>query len=249
MSISWLATNFLAAFLMPPLNGLLLVSAGWWLWQRRPLLARAFAGTGILLLWLMALPVVGGAMLRTLEGEALILANLKQVQAIVVLGAGLYREAPEYAGDTVGEVSLVRVRYAAKLQRESGLPLLVTGGNPDGGNLSEAEAMRRVLTSEFGVPVRWVEGGSNNTGENARLSAALLKADGISRVLLVTHAWHMPRALKSFSEAGLVVTPAPTYFHREALSLLDFLPSHYGAARTAIHEWIGLVWYRFRSSL
>ena len=55
MSISWLATNLLVAFLLPPLNGLLLVAAGWWLWHRRPLLARTFTGTGVLLLWLLAL--------------------------------------------------------------------------------------------------------------------------------------------------------------------------------------------------
>jgi uncharacterized SAM-binding protein YcdF (DUF218 family) len=247
MSISWLATNLLAAFLLPPLNGLLLVIAGWWLWHRRPLLARTFAGTGLLLLWLLALPAVGGAMLRTLEGGPLARADLQQAQAIVVLGGGLYRDAPEYGGDTVGDATLLRLRYAAKLQRESGLPLLLTGGNPDGGNLSEAEAMRRTLTGEFGVPVRWVESASNNTRESARFSAALLKPEGISRILLVTHAWHMPRAVQSFSEAGFAVSPAPTLFHHAPLSLLDFLPTQYGESRLAIHEWIGLVWYRLRS--
>jgi len=247
MSISWLATNLLAAFLLPPLNGLLLVVAGWWLWHRRPLLARTFTGTGVLLLWLLALPAVGGAMLHTLEGEPLNRADLQQAQAIVVLGGGLYRDAPEYGGDTVGDATLSRLRYAAKLQRESGLPLLLTGGNPGGGNLSEAEAMRRVLTGEFRVPVRWVENASNNTRENARFSAQLLKPEGISRIMLVTHAWHMPRALQSFSEAGLAVSPAPTLFHHAPLSLLDFLPTQYGESRQAIHEWIGLVWYRLRS--
>ncbi len=48
----------------------------------------------------------------------------------MVLGGGRYRDAPEYGNDTVGEYTLVRLRYAAKLHRETGFPLLVTGGRP-----------------------------------------------------------------------------------------------------------------------
>jgi uncharacterized SAM-binding protein YcdF (DUF218 family) len=248
MSMSWLLSNLIAAFLLPPLNALLLLVIGACFWRRRRRLARLLIGTGGLLLWLLALPVVGGLMQRTLEGEALTPAAVQQAQAIVVLGAGVYPQAPEYGGDSVGEVSLVRLRYAAKLQRESGLPLLVSGGRPDGaGGLSEAEAMRQVLVGEFGVPVRWLESASNNTRENARLSAEQLKAEGISRILLVTHAWHMPRALLSFSGTGVEALPAATQFTRGQPMLLDFLPTSYTASRQAMHEWIGLLWYRLRA--
>lgn len=246
MSISWLVTNFLVAFLLPPLSGLLLVGLGWALWRRRPRLARGLVGGGLLLLFVLSLPAVGDAMLRTLEGEPVSRADLEQAQAIVVLGGGRYREAPEYGGDTVGHETLARLRYAAKLQRESGRPILVTGGRPDGVGLSEAETMRRVLVGEFAVPVRWVEGESDNTRENALYSAQLLKRAGVTRVLLVTHAWHMPRAARSFEQAGIAVSPAPTLFHREPMTPLDFLPKGYSGARYAMHEWIGLVWYRLR---
>lgn len=246
MSVSWLLTNFVAAFLLPPLNGLLLAGLGWALWHRRPRLARALVGVGLALLVLLALPAVGNAMLRGLEGAPLDMAQARQAQAIVVLGGGRYRDAPEYGGDTVSTSTLARVRYAAKLQRETGLPLLVTGGNPDGRGLSEAETMRRVLTAEFGVPVRWVEGESDNTQENARRSVAMLQREGVTRVLLVTHAWHMPRALRAFEMAGIGVSPAPTLFHRAPLTFLSFLPQGYGAARQAVHEWIGILWYRLR---
>lgn len=246
MSLSWLLTNLFDALLLPPLNGLLLLVGGWWQWNRRPRLARWLVGSGILLLWLLALPVVGGAMLRSLEGEPVSPAAMKTAQAIVVLGGGRYLHAPEYGGETAGDATLLRLRYAAKLHREYGLPLLVSGGKPDGGELSEAEVMRRVLEREFGVPVRWLEGESNNTRENARLSARLLQSDGVSRVVLVTHAWHMPRAVESFSTTGLAVLPAPTVFSRTSLSALDFLPSGYSASRLAMHEWIGQVWYRVR---
>jgi uncharacterized SAM-binding protein YcdF (DUF218 family) len=249
MSSTWLITNLLAAFLLPPLNALLPVGLGWALWRRRPRLARGLVGAGALLLFLMSMPVVGDALLRTLEGEPVSAEALLQTQAIVVLGGGRYRDAPEYGGgDTVGDGTLMRLRYAARLQRETGLPILVSGGKPDGGDLSEAATMRDVLAGDFAVPVRWVEGASDDTRQNARLSAEQLKRDGVSRVLLVTHAWHMPRAMRSFAAAGVAVTPAPTFLHREPLTPLDFLPQPEGmlSTRHAMHEWIGLAWYALR---
>ncbi|RLJ67784.1 YdcF family protein [Sulfurisoma sediminicola] len=248
MSSTWLITNLVAAFLLPPLDALLLVGLGWALWRRRPRLARGLVGAGALLLFVLSLPVVGDALLRTLEGEPVNAEAMRQAQAIVVLGGGRYREAPEYGGDTAGKETLLRLRYAARLQRETGLPLLVSGGKPDGGDLSEAETMRAALIHDFGVPVRWVEGASDDTRQNARFSAELLRRDGVSRVLLVTHAWHMPRAMRSFAAAGIAVTPAPTFFHRAPLTPLDFLPRPEGllASRHAMHEWIGLVWTAWR---
>lgn len=246
MTFSWIVTNLIAALLLPPLNGLLLIGTGAWLWGRHPRLGKALLGAGFLLLWLLALPVVGNAMLRSLEDNPLARADALGAQAIVVLGGGRYRDAPEYGSDTVGEYTLVRLRYAAKLHRETDLPLLVTGGAPDGGDLSEGVTMSRVLTQEFMVPVRWTESASINTSENAKFSVALLKAAGAKKVLLVTHAWHMPRASKSFTDAGLTVLPAPTSFHRSPLSLFDFVPQGYKESRNAMHEWIGLVWYRLK---
>lgn len=246
MSIAWLLTNLVAAFLLPPLNGLVLTGVGWLMWAFRPRLARALVAFGLLLLVILALPIVGNAMMRTLEGDPLDQKALRQAQAIVVLGAGRYRDAPEYGGDTVSSPTLIRIRYGAKLHRQTGLPILVSGGKPDGGSISEAEAMRRALVEEFRVPVRWVEGDSNNTRENARLSAAILNDEGIRHVLLVTHADHMRRAERAFAEAGLSVTAAPTLFTRSAMTLLDFVPQGYGKARTALHEWIGILWYAVR---
>lgn len=246
MSISWLFTNLVAAFLLPPLNGLMLIGLGWLLWRRRPRLARGLIGGGALLLFVLSLPVIGKVMLRTLEGGPVSTEELRQAQAIVVLGGGRYREAPEYGGDTVSVTTLTRVRYAARLHRLTGLPLLVSSGKPDGGDISEAEAMRRVLVDEYGLAVRWVEDASNNTRENAIASAAILKRDGIGRIVLVTHNEHMPRARRAFSATGLAVFPAPTLFERGPMTPLDFVPQGYGKVRSAMHEWIGLAWYALR---
>lgn len=172
-------------------------------------------------------------------------------QAIVVLGAGRYRSAPEYGGmDTVPRLGLERLRYAAKLSRETGLPVLASGGSVQGEPVPEAETMRVVL-QEFGVTARWLETRSRNTYENAQHSAVLLKNEGIATVLLVTHAWHMPRAREAFEYAGLNVVPAPmgymgTGSNLEELGVWDWLPNA-GALydnRLLMHELLGRWWYR-----
>ncbi|MDH4284121.1 MAG: YdcF family protein, partial [Gallionellaceae bacterium] len=116
--------------------------------------------------------------------------------------------------------------------------------------LSEAQQMRIVLEQEFGVPVRWAEGASDNTLENARLSYGMLQKEGIKRIYLVTHAWHMPRSIMVFRAAGFDVVPAPTAFTtRYQLGLLSFMPNAEALrdSRVFMHELIGLVWYRIKS--
>ncbi|HAK93275.1 MAG TPA: YdcF family protein, partial [Massilia timonae] len=98
-----------------------------------------------------------------------------------------------------------RLRYAAHLHRRTGLPILVSGGAPGPGAMSLADAMAAALREDFGVPVRWVEGRSRNTAENAMFSAALLRPEKVGRVLLVTDAMHMERARTVFQRGGLQV--------------------------------------------
>ncbi|WP_164558180.1 YdcF family protein, partial [Pseudomonas viridiflava] len=89
---------------------------------------------------------------------------------------------------------LERLRLAARLSKASGLPVLTTGGLHYDEPPSEAAIMAQSLQDDFGVAVRWQEGLSRTTWENARLTAGILQPQGIKRVVLVTQAWHMPRA-------------------------------------------------------
>lgn len=248
--MNWLITNFISAFLLPPLNLLVLLAFGAALLHTRlALLGRRLIWFTLALLYLLSTPLVGQALISRLQ-PPYVPPGMLHAQAIVVLGGGVYHDAPEYFGDTAGSSSLERLRYAARLQRGTGLPLLTSGGSPEGGD-AEGLVMWNTLRADFGVDTRWVEITSLNTAESAKHSYAILHAYGIQRILLVTHAWHMPRAQAAFERAGFTVLPAPTmYVTPHALTVLDVVPSARGLllTRTALHEWIGMLWYRLKGS-
>ncbi len=248
MNWSWLATNFIAIWLLPPLNPLWLGAVGLWLLARRPRLGRSLIGIALLGLWLLCTPFVAQRLLATLEVPYAPITG-DEAEAIVVLGGGLRYGAVEFdGGATLNARTLERVRYGAWLWRKTGKPLLVTGGAPDG-EQAEGTSMRAALEREFGVPVAWVESRSANTRENARFSAELLKSAGIGRIYLVSHAWHLPRAIPEFEREGFTVIAAGTGYQPVCgLGFFDFFPSASALASSfyAFHEWIGLIWYRIR---
>lgn len=210
----------------------------------------------VLLLLVFSLPVTGYFLMNLLEESVPAITadeNLRQrADAIVVLGGGRDANAPEYGGDTVSEQTLARLRYGTHLHRASGLPLLVTGGSVSGETIAEGELMRQVLADDFHTPVKWTETRSRTTYENAIYTRAILEAAGIHRIILVTHAWHMPRAAWAFRQTGLEVVPAAmSYDLGNSLAGLNLVPSREGFSLSslALHEWVGMLWYRlaFRS--
>ncbi len=249
--MSWLLTNFIAAFLLPPLNLLLIALAGLLLWHRRPRIARTLLGSAFILLWLLSTPFLAESLLHTLEVlPPAQTENGATADAIVVLGGGSYFNPPEYTHDTVSTASLERIRYAAKLYRDFKKPILLSGGTPLGNEISEAQQMKQALEQEFNIPVQWTEEKSDNTLESARYSFRILQKSGIKRIYLVTHAWHMPRAIRVFQAAGFEVLPAPTaYTTRYKNDLMTFIPNADALAgsRIYLHEIIGILWYRLKS--
>lgn len=247
--MNWLATNLISAPLLPPLNLILLGLAGLVLLRRRPALARVLLAASLALLTALSMPVVADRLLARLETHpALDPAQLSGAEAIVILGAGTYYDAPEYGGDTINHLALERLRYGARLARETGLPILVSGGSPAGG-APEARLMQAALEQDFRVPVRWAETHSSTTWSNARNSHALLAAAHVRRIVLVTHAWHMPRAVYAFKQAGFSVIPAATRFSlAKTIRAMDFIPQTRGLQNSyfAMHEAIGLIWYRLK---
>jgi uncharacterized SAM-binding protein YcdF (DUF218 family) len=257
--MSWFITNFIATFLLPPLSLLLVLALGILLFYRRSKLAKPLILAAFGLLWIASTPYFAEGALHLLEAQTIPLDSRhpngqpQAADAIVILGGGTYFHAPEYAWqDTIGDATLVRLRYGAKLQRETGKPILVTGGKPLGNSIAEAQQMRMALEQDFHVPVRWTEDESDNTFENAYHSFRILQQEGIRKIYLVTHAWHMPRSAEVFRRAGFEVVEAPTAFTtRYQIDLLAFLPQagSLNDSKIFVHEVIGLLWYRVKLAI
>lgn len=241
-----------AALVLPPFSPLLLVMLGLMLiGSRRPRPGLTLAWLGCVLGVLFMVPASVGLLTRPLEQPPIQPEALRSAQAIVILGGGIRRFAPEYGAATINRLTLERLRYGAHLSASTRLPVLVAGGAPREG-VAEAPIMAEVLQKDFGVAVRWIEDGSRDTAENAALSAAKLRADGIERIALVTHALHMPRAAEAFRAEGLVVLPAPTGHSGDdhPLAWQDLMPSANAAFSGwfALHEWLGGLVYRLTRS-
>ena len=252
----------LSALLLPPTPFLVLALAGAGLVRRRPRTARGLVVLACLGAWLCS--CVGAA--RWVEDAWLALpapldatqrAQLKaraaagEPIAIVVLGGGVSPLAPEYGGADLASPSLFRLRYGLWLGRQTGLPVAASGGvgwGPAGlGIQPEASRMAEIAQGEYGAPLRWVETSSRDTHENAVNTLALLRPAGIREIVLVTHATHMPRALREFrAAAGAEAASAPVRVTAAAMgqawsadsALLRWLPSSEGSLRmrAALHE-------------
>jgi uncharacterized SAM-binding protein YcdF (DUF218 family) len=248
----------LAALALPPVSLLLLALLGLVLaWRNRKKTGLTLATVSVLLLALLSChgSAVWLACTVLPQFAPLDVADLKarKVQAIVILGGDVLPAAPEYGRSQPSAATAARLRYGAWLARQSGLPLAFTGGMGWAAHSTqtepEAEVAARALQQDYGLALRWSESQSRDTAGNARLMAPLLRQAGVQRIALVTHAWHMPRAVLAFEQAGLAVTPAPMGYVLPAQSeLLEWLPSAQGlqASRQVLREGLALLVGRLR---
>lgn len=237
--------KIVSSLILPPTCLALLAFLGLWLSRKHPKAGKTLIALSATTLIILSLPITGNALLQRLEALPPISeTDLHKIQAIVVLGGGKNNQAPEYGfTDTVSSTSLERIRYAAYLQQMVDVPIIVTGGAPFGGR-TEAEAMSEALLRDFHAKHVVVERLSNDTADNARNTAHLLNELGISRIALISQAWHLPRAAYAFERAGLAVYPAPTGFTRPEPELISLWLPQAGAldrSCTAIKEWLGVL--------
>ena len=239
----FLLKKILSALILPPTSLTLLALLGIYLSRKHPRIGRTLAALSITSLLILSLPITGNALLHSLETAPPITeAQLKDTQAIVILGGGKNNHAPEYGDvDTVSKWTLERLRYGAHLQQQTGKPILVTGGAPYGGR-PEAGAMAETLKQDFHAKTIWIEDQSNDTAENADYSAKILKQHGITHIALVSQAWHLPRAKTLFEKQGLTVTLAGTgYTTGENQTISQWLPDASALVKSSISikEYLG----------
>jgi len=242
-----------------------LVLCLWWIWRRRRVWAMGSAAIALLVLLLGSNAWVSTHVVKSLEWRHLPPEPMPTADAIVVLG-GSTRPA-DYPRPWVDLLqSGDRVLHGAQLYQAGKAPkLILSGGRIEwkGSGPPESDDMAQIAMA-MGVPRADIleDPTSLNTYQNAVNVKAILKREGINRILLVTSAMHMPRSLAIFKKQDIEAIAAPTDFlisertiaeisgTRQAF-LLNLLPDAYylNDVSRAIKEYIGLVVYRLRGWL
>ncbi len=240
--------RFLESLLRPPNSLISLAVVGLLLLRtRRRRAGVALLAASVVSLYLLSTPLAASALLASLDRYPPLEpapAAWPEAQAIVVLSAGK-TTALEFGREVVTGTALERLRYGVWLQQRVGRPILLTGVS--------SSLMADALGEWFGAQARWVEDESRNTHEHAVRCAGLLRDAGIDRIYLVTHYWHMPRAVRAFRQVeGLEIVPAPLGIYggerRDWYDPKWVMPGMppLQASAIALHEWIGRLWYRVR---
>lgn len=244
-------------FIVQPSHlALLLMGIGLALLLLRPTaagLGKGLAGAGFALLLVLGFSPVGHALLLPLEERfprgpipeepvagVIMLGGFEDPSVGRARGALMLNESAERLTETV---LLARQLPHAKVVFTGGDASLLLPGR------SAAPAVADFLEAAGIAPDRIVlEGRSRNTHENAIFLVDHLRPQAGDRWLLVTSAWHMPRAVGAFRQAGFDVIAWPAdYRTRGAGDLaLPFDRMTEGLRRTdmAVREWIGLIAYR-----
>jgi uncharacterized SAM-binding protein YcdF (DUF218 family) len=221
-------------------------------WQQ-PKMALVWVCTGLCLLLVLSMPVVGRGLslilVSNIEGRAppMLGVGPDQADAILVLTGGMFNAGP--IGWLPNQPSMQRLAVGYELQRLLGgrVPVIISGGYTAGvQNPSEA----RVVADFFArggsqiLPTE-LEESSTNTYENALQVAGILAKRQAFNVFLVTSDTHMLRSLATFRARGVDAVPFPVLDLPVQAGLRDFLPSIDGLSRstTALYETYGLASY------
>lgn len=245
----------LLAFLVQPLAWvamLLLISAVFV--RRHPALARHSAFLALALLVVIGWEPLPDLLLRQLEAQYPPVAAataLDEYAGVIVLGGAL-ESAHTWVvpgQSSLNDAAERMTQVLPLLQRHAHLRVLFTGGDGElfAGELSESERARRFFEQQLVTPERIrYEAASRTTYENAVMSYQIADVDTQRRWLLLTSAWHMPRAMSAFRRAGWQVTAYPVDYRGGVRTPWTHYSMDQGAKkwRIFLRETLGLLLYR-----
>lgn len=251
--MDYLLSKLLPLLIYPLGLGLISLAIGTIVAWRQRLWKTALVMTGgFMVLWIAALPVVSNTLIASLEVDypPLAMADIPHAEAMIVLGGGIGGIDRDSGFIAMGD-PVERLVLAWQLYRSGKAPRLVLVGGSARSPTPESSWMAGFLLV-MGVPETALlyEQDSLNTRQNAANTRELLERERIGRVLLVTSAFHMRRALPVFRKAGIEAHPVPTDYRavvREP-SVRDWFPDAGALEGTtfALKEYLGWWIYRWR---
>ncbi|WP_371362346.1 YdcF family protein [Sporomusa rhizae] len=239
------------SFLLPP--GLFIAAlayVSYWLYRRNQ---RGVVPLVLItaILYLISTPLVGDALMRSLESRYTPPAEV-QGDAIVTLGGGATADTPNVhgKGHLMG-FAANRVLTAAQLYHITGAPIIISGGQVFANTGKEAEIARHILLG-LGIPDDKiiVEGQSLNTTDNAKFSKQIIDERGFTNPILVTSAFHMDRSVQQFAKFNISVTPYPTDYQTNTSFLFEWhllwpRADAFYNTQLAVKEYLGLAAIRW----
>ena len=209
-------------------------------------------------IYLLSIEPVKDMIVQPLEKTYLPIARtqLDKVDCYVVLGGGIYDNAPKSLSSSTGSPSkaaLFRVIEGVRLYKESPKKIIVTGGIVYNGEKSEG-SIYKALMVDLGVPDSdiIIEGRSRTTEENAELTKGIMDKNGYKKGALITSATHMKRSKYIFEKYGVEVIPAPTGYvsrYKSSYGMDSYFPNadNFVDIRSAVWEYIGFIFYKIKS--
>jgi uncharacterized SAM-binding protein YcdF (DUF218 family) len=249
-------------WIFPPGLFVLLMLTGFILEKHKKRTATIFMATAFILLWLLSAPVVSQWLIDGLQNQYPPLAfdklSYDKQSAIVILGGGV-ENAIEYENQHMpSAITLSRLHFGAALHAKTQLLIIASGGNRNRNHFSdvktESEVIQDELYKNYKIATYLIENKSRNTAEESEFLAPLLVQHHIHTIYLVTNAWHMPRSMMLFndhlSQRGVKIIPAPMGYAsvKTPHGLSNYLPllNALNASVFALHEYVGIMWYKIR---
>lgn len=217
----------------------------------------------IFILWLSSTSFVANSLARSLEWQYLPPQEIPHTEIAVVLGGGTDAKVYPRTTDEINGAG-DRVYFALQLYRQGKVNhLLLSGGEITWLNSTASTPAGEMAAILEGLDIPksalWLEDQSQNTHENAIFSKKILDEQNIHKILLITSAMHMPRAVGVFQKLGIEVIPMPVDYSVTQVDftidqqdwlgrLLEFFPSSANLSMTtnALKEYFGLLTYRLR---